>query len=114
MLVLDCATPCRFLGANENEPQQIVAEKTNIPITAAVEEKLENKTQDTPALCCSACNSEMSKARTKFRIDRWEGSNQEFNDDNKEKLEKELPATVYLCRKCGKIEFRADEGLDKN
>lgn len=103
------------MGNNENEPQEIDAEKTNINRTTSGDEKLEeNIAQDAPALCCSLCNSEMSKARTKFRIDGWEGSNQEFTEDEKEKLERELPATIYLCRKCGKIEFRADEKLDKN
>ena len=115
MFVLDCATPCRFLGNNENDPQQIDAEKTNIDIRSNSEEKLEeNKTKDNPALCCSSCNVEMSKTRTTFRIEGWEGSNQKLAEDERGKLGIELPAIVYLCPKCGKIDFRADEKPNKN
>jgi Zn finger protein HypA/HybF involved in hydrogenase expression len=43
----------------------------------------------------------MSQVRTKFRIDRCEE-------------EEELPVIVYLCPKCGKIDLKADEKLNKN
>jgi hypothetical protein len=110
MLVLDCATPCRFLGNNENAPQQIDVENTNINNPAVSDEKLEgNKTENSPAICCSLCNIEMSKARTKIRIDGLEGSNQKSTESNME-----LAAIVYLCPKCGKIDFRADEKPTRN
>ncbi len=115
MFVLDCATPCRFLGSTENVSQQIDPEKTPINSTALSEEKPEeNKTKNAPATC-SLCNVEMSQTRTKFRIDGWEGSSQKPADDDSGKLGKEVfPVIVYLCPKCGKIDFRADEKLNKN
>ena len=57
----------------------------------------------------------MLQTRTKLRISGWEGSNQKLADDDTEKLGEEfLNVIVYLCPKCGKIEFRADEKLKKN
>ena len=116
MFVLDCATPCRFLGGTENEPQQVDAEKTKVDSTFINEEKPEeDKTKNASVTFCSLCNVEMSQTRTKFRIDGWEGSNQKLADDDSGKLGEEvLPVIVYLCPKCGKIDFRADEKLNKN
>lgn len=110
MFVLDCATPCRFLGGNENEPQPVDVEKNCVDRTTINEGKLEEKTnKEYPALCCSVCNIEMSKARTKIRIDEWEEPNQKSAEINME-----LPAIVYLCPKCGKIDLRVDEKLKRN
>jgi hypothetical protein len=115
MFVLDCATPCHFLGSSENEPH-IDHEKTPIKSTAISEQKLEeNKTKKTPVTYCSACNIEMSQAQTKFNIDRWASSLQKSDDVYSRCIgEEELPVMVYLCPKCGKIEFRAEEKLNKN
>jgi hypothetical protein len=116
MFVMDCATPCRFLGNIGNEPQRIDSEKIKTDDAFISEEKLENeKTESATVTCCTLCNVEMSQTRTKLRISGWEGSNQKLADDNSEKLGEEfLPVIVYLCPKCGKIEFRADEKLKKN
>lgn len=101
MFVMDCATPCRFLGGAENQPQ-IEPEKAQINITPISEEKPEeNKTKEAAATCCSSCYIEMSQIRTTFRIDGREG-------------EEVLPVIVYLCPKCGKIDLKADEKLNKN
>jgi hypothetical protein len=115
MFVLDCSNPCRFLGGYENEPIQVEAEKTKINSSTISEEKTEaNKTENTSVTFCSTCNIEMSKAKTKFKINGWEESNQKLNDDNSERFGAEvLPVIVYLCPKCGKIDFRADEKLIK-
>jgi len=52
----------------------------------------------------------MSQTRTKFRINGWEGLHPKLTgDDLGERGEELLPVIVYLCPKCGKIEFRADE-----
>lgn len=116
MFVLDCTTPCRFLGNTENEPQQTEAEKTQINNTLISDKKPEqNKTENTPVTCCSLCDVEMSQTRTKFRIDGWEKSNQKFADNDQGRLgEETLPVIVYLCPKCGKIDFKADEKQNKN
>ncbi len=50
----------------------------------------------------------MSQTRTEFKIEGWEGANQKLADQDSGKLgEKVLPVIVYLCPKCGKIDFRA-------
>ena len=116
MFVMDCATSCRFLGNIGNEPQQINSEKIKTDDTFASDEKLEdNKTESATATCCTLCNVEMSQTRTKLRISGWEEPNQKLADDGSEKLDEDfLPLIVYLCPKCGKIEFRTDEKLKKN
>ena len=111
MFVMDCATPCRFLGNNDNDPLQIETEKTqdkDIPINADIIE--EDQTKNTLVPCCSLCNVEMSQTRTKLKIDGWERSGQKSaKDDSHQLSEEELPVTVCLCPKCGKIDFRAEK-----
>ena len=115
MFVLDCANPCRFLGGYENEPQQVNAEKTKINSSLISEEKTEvNKTENASVTCCSLCNVEMSKTRTSLKIDGWEEPNQKLGNGNSLRFGAEvLPVILYLCPKCGKIDFRADEKLIK-
>ena len=92
-----CAINCRFLGNIENESQQIGTEKTEV-----------DNTKNAPVTCCSLCNVKMSQTKTKFRITGWEGSDQKLADDDSGKLGDELlPAIIYLCPKCGRIEFSA-------
>jgi hypothetical protein len=112
----ECAINCRFLGNIENEPQQIEAEKTEADSALINDEKIEvDKTKSTTVTCCSLCNVEMSKTRTMFRINGWEGSHPKLVGDDSGKLGEELlPVIVYLCPKCGKIELSADEKLNKN
>ncbi len=104
MLVFDCANPCRFLGSAENEPHPIDADKTPIDSKLIDEEKkpVEGKSENSDVAWCSMCNVEMSQAKTKFRIDGCEGSLGKLG-------EKELPVIIFLCPKCGKIEFKADK-----
>ena len=116
MLVLDCATPCRFLGNSENGPPQKEAEKTQIDNTFASDKKSEeDRTENTLINWCSSCNVKMSKTRTNFRINGWEGIKQKFADNDSARLGEEiLPVIVYLCPKCGKIDLKADNELNKN
>jgi len=112
MFVLDCATPCRFLGDSENESKRDDSEKTKVEDTLVNEEKPqeeEDKITNAPASWCSLCNVEMSQTKTTFRIEGWKGPRQKIANDGEE-----LPVIVYLCPKCGKIDFRADEKLNKN
>ena len=115
MFVLDCANPCRFLGGYENEPQQVEPEKTKITCSIISEEKIEvNKTENASVIFCSLCNVEMSQTKTKFKIDGWKESNQKFCGDDSARFGAEvLPVILYLCQKCGKINFRADKELIK-
>jgi hypothetical protein len=116
MFVMDCATPCQFLGNTETEPQQIDPEKTPVNSTTISEQRQEeDKKVSTIGTYCSECSAEMSQTRTKLRIDGWEGSHQKSADEDSGRIaEEELPVIVYLCRKCGKIEFRAEEKRNKN
>lgn len=112
----ECAINCRFLGNIEHESSPIEAEKTEAESTFINDKKTEvDQTENAPVTCCSLCKVEMSQSRTKFRINGWEGLHPKLTDDDSGKLGEELlPVIVYLCPKCGKIEFRADEKLNKN
>jgi hypothetical protein len=115
MFVLDCSNPCRFLGGYKNEPKEVDAEKTKINSSEINKEITEVvKTENASVTFCSLCNVENSQGKTKFKIDGWEGSNQKLVGDNSVRFEVEvLPVIVYLCPKCGKIDFRVDEKLIK-
>ena len=116
MFVLDCATPCQFLGSSENVPLKIDREKAPIESTATDKQKTEEefKTEKAPVTNCSLCDVEMFQTRTKFTIDGWKGSSQELEENGARQLGQELPVIVYLCPKCGKIDLRAEEKLKKN
>ncbi len=73
-----------------------------------------NKTENSSVAFCSLCNVEMSQTKTKFKIDGWKESNQKVDGDDSARFGAEvLPVIVYLCPKCGKIDFWADEKLIK-
>ena len=116
MFVLDCSNPCRFLGGYENEPQQVDAEKTKINSLVISEEKADvNKMENASVTFCSLCNVEMSHTKTKLKIDGWEESNQNPSYYDSTRFETEvLPVIVYLCPKCGKIDFRVDGKTNKS
>ncbi len=111
MFVFDCATPCRFLGSNESVSQRIEAEKTQVDTTPINDEKTEvGEMKEAEVDLCSLCNVEMSQTRTKLSIDGWGESHPKLAGEDSERLGEEvLPVIVYLCPKCGKIEFKADK-----
>jgi len=112
MFVLDCPTPCKFLGSGENEPRQIDQNETPINRSTVNEEKPEDdKTENPPVTYCTACDAETLQTRTKLKIDGWKGQKPA---GSMQLDEKELPVIVYLCPKCGKINFRAEEKIDRN
>ena len=114
MFVLDCATPCRFLGTTENETQPKEVEKNQISNTLISNKNPEDEKIENPLVTfCSSCNVEMSQTMTKFTIDGWEKSGHNLGDNSSRLGTKVLPVIVYLCPKCGKIDFRADEKLIK-
>jgi RNase P subunit RPR2 len=89
-----CAIGCTYLGNFENEPQQIRGEKSEVARTHIKDEKSEvANSEKVPAVTCFSCNLEMCQTKTKIRIDEKET----------------LPVIVYLCTKCGKMEFVAEE-----
>jgi hypothetical protein len=114
MFVLDCATPCQFLGNVGTDSSQIIAEKTKTESKSVSNEKTEvDEGKNDSVAFCTLCNLEMSKAKTKFRIDGWEGTQRKNATDKPGRLEEVLPVIVYVCPKCGKIEFRAYEKSNK-
>jgi hypothetical protein len=54
--------------------------------------------EDVPVVWC--CGIEMSWAKTTLNVDDWKGA--------PSKLGKVLPVIVYMCPRCGKIEFKVD------
>jgi len=112
MFVLDCPTPCKFLGSSENEPRQIDQDEAPIIRSTTNEEKPEkDKTENAPVTYCTICNCETLQTRTKLKIDGWKGQKPVGSMPLDEEV---LPAIVYLCPKCGKIDFRAEEKIDRN
>jgi hypothetical protein len=111
----ECAIKCRFLGNIENESSPLEAEKTEAEITFSNDKKTEAYPAKNAPVTCSLCNVEMAQTRTKFRIDGWGGLRPKLTGDDSGKLGEELlSAVVYLCPQCGKIEFKADERVNKN
>ncbi len=51
---------------------------------------------------CFSCNMEMAWAKTKLNVDGLCGPKLSLVD------QKTLPVTVYVCPKCGKLEFKVD------
>jgi hypothetical protein len=96
-----CSIGCTYLGHFENEPQQIRDEKSEKDKAQIKDENREVvKTERVPVVNCSSCNLEMCQAKTKIKLD----------GDDLEKLgEESLHVIVYLCTKCGKMEFVAEE-----
>jgi hypothetical protein len=111
MFVLDCPTPCKFLGSGENEPRQIDQNEPPIIRSTVKEEKPEEgKTENTPVTYCTTCNAETLQTRTKLKIDGWKDQKP---TDPMQLGEEVLPVIVYLCLKCGKIDLRAEEKIDR-
>jgi len=103
----ECAMRCKFLGNLENESSQIEPEQTEAKNMSTADEKTEIDQIEKAPVACSSCYVEMSQTRTRFKINGWEGPPPKLAGDNSGKEFEELPVIVYLCPKCGKIEFKA-------
>jgi len=114
MFVMDCATPCRFLGSYGNASHQNEPEKIKVDNSVENDAKLEEKLERTQAAFCFLCNVEMMQTRTTLRISGWENPNQKTAGDVSEKLDEDFKMIIYLCPQCGKVEFKADEKIKKN
>jgi hypothetical protein len=117
MFVLGCAMPCQIAGNSENEPQQIDNKVRPINNAAVAEQKPKevDKTENVSVTCCSACNSEMLQTRTKFAIEATKDPPQKSANDNSRLLSGgKLAVIVNICPKCGKIDLKVEEKLDKN
>ncbi len=108
----ECAISCKFLGNTGNESSPDKAEKTEDKSSFNTDKTEASQTEKASVTCCSSCNVEMSQTKTKFKINGW--SELHPNPSGNSSGEEFLPATVYLCPQCGKIEFKADRELNRN
>jgi hypothetical protein len=102
-----CVINCKYLGQTDNYSyanQKI--ETTNNPVTEEKTNEAEvQPIENVPVTFCFSCNTEMAWTKTRFAIEGWNGPKPLQVNDNV------LPVTIYLCPKCGKIEFHANQKL---
>jgi hypothetical protein len=90
-----CQINCKYLGNAENTTFQVGTQK-NEKETEFKEKPEAAQTTNSEDASCLFCSAEMARYKTKFKI---------------EGLNSDLSATIFVCPKCGKIEFKADEKL---
>ena len=96
-----CRISCVYLGENKRKRTSDL--------------KIDDKTETTPKPIvrkCPLCDLKMRHARINLRVGGWEGYYRglpfgisEIGEDQ----ERLLPVVVYVCLKCGKLEFFAGE-----
>lgn len=97
----ECTIRCNYLGQIKGDiPIQVETEK----IIQENNNKNLNEKEANLVTYCSLCNIEMSQGKTIFNIENWKGPNPKSNSDPNL-----LPVTIYLCPKCGKIEFKLEQ-----
>jgi hypothetical protein len=101
-----CVISCKYLGQTENYTYSALKIETPV-IPQTTESEEESKTENLPVSFCFSCNSEMAWTKTNFTIEDWNGPKPVQAND------KILPVTIYLCPKCGKIEFKVDQHLSE-
>jgi hypothetical protein len=97
----NCEISCSILGENKNEPKrkQRITEKTEAILKPRIPR-------------CPLCNLKMRHARMSLRVGGWEGVWKGLPlgiGELGEIQEELLPVVVYVCPKCGKLEFVAEE-----
>jgi hypothetical protein len=85
-----CEISCNVLVDNKSEPRNIQPENSSE----------DNKLQ---VLKCPLCDSKMLHSKMNLRAGGWEGMARALP------LEELLPVIIYVCPKCGKLEFIAQE-----
>lgn len=92
-----CEISCVFLGETKNKPKN--------------KQKKDNTEANQPnILTCPLCNSKMLHAKADLRIGGWTGLMKLVPFGELGELGEELlPVTLYVCSKCGKLEFMAQE-----
>jgi hypothetical protein len=92
-----CEISCAYLGENK----RIIKRKTNV--TEGTTSKI---------LRCSSCDQKMVFREVNLRIGGWSGALKGIDpalDTIGELGEQLLPVILYICPKCGKLEFKAQE-----
>jgi hypothetical protein len=66
---------------------------------------------------CSLCGSDLRYAKMDLRVGGWEGKTKAILGSGLGEIgefsEKKLPVIIYVCSKCNKLEFFADEKTKK-
>ncbi len=94
-----CKISCNFLGENKNQPT------TKQPTESFEDNKLR-------VLSCPLCGSRMLNTKMSLRAGDWEGFTKGLPlgiGEIGEISEELLPVIIYVCPKCGKLEFMAQE-----
>ncbi|MCW4025714.1 MAG: hypothetical protein NWF01_11900 [Candidatus Bathyarchaeota archaeon] len=97
-----CAISCNFLGKPSAETVTVEAPKAELENSFEAGTDAQSTSEAVPVVWC--CGTEMSWAKTKLSVDKWQGSHS--------RLDSVLPVIVYVCSRCGKVEFKATE-VDK-
>lgn len=99
-----CAISCKYLGQTENYTYQASKPQTqSVPEADKTQEAETLPSESVPVSFCFSCNTKMVWTKTRFAIECWNGPKPAGVS------EKNLPVIIYLCPKCGKIEFTADQ-----
>jgi hypothetical protein len=94
-----CEISCHFLGENKREP------RNNQPENSSEDDKIQ-------VLKCALCDSKMLHTKMNLRAEGWGGITQALPlgmSEIGETTEELLPVIIYVCPKCGKLEFMAEE-----
>ena len=94
-----CEISCNFLGENKNKQQNKNSSKTIEGHKIGV-------------LRCPLCSSKMLHSKINLRTGGWEGITKGLPfgfGEIGEIGEELLPVIIYVCLKCGKLEFMAQE-----
>ncbi len=105
-----CAISCKYLGSPDVAYMQVGPEKAETERKTDEPQTYAPKAQSANIIGkhCPSCNVEMSEANTILRVDDWRGPKPAMTSADL------LPVLVYLCPRCGKIEFKADRQQDKD
>jgi hypothetical protein len=94
-----CEISCAFLGENKRK------------IKRKVQDAIEESNQPR-ILRCSLCEKKMQFTKINLRVGGWSGILKSIHpaiNTMGEISEELLPVIIYVCPKCGKLEFRAQE-----
>ncbi len=98
-----CTINCNYLGSPNVAHVSVGSEDALIEnIINETKEFQETKMINNQDKYCPACNVEMSETKTELRVDNWKGQKPNMPSADM------LPVLVYLCPRCGRIDFKAD------
>ncbi|HLN46450.1 MAG TPA: hypothetical protein VK209_12160 [Candidatus Sulfotelmatobacter sp.] len=97
-----CTISCNYLGSPNVKHVPIRTEEAPTEnMIGEAKEVQETQITNNQTKHCLSCNVEMSETKTELRVDRWKGLKPSMPSADM------LPVVIYLCPRCGKIEFKA-------